>query len=53
MRDGLRHAAACRAANHLECPKFLQLVRVAGKQQRSDGKKRAAKIPRKNPGGIA
>jgi DNA-binding transcriptional MerR regulator len=30
MRDGLRHAAACKAANHLECPKFLRLVRIAG-----------------------
>lgn len=22
MRDGLRHAAACRAPNHMECPTF-------------------------------
>lgn len=33
MRDGLRHAAACRAANHFECPKFLRLLRVAGKNR--------------------
>lgn len=31
MRDGLRHAAACKAANHFECPKFLRLVRIASK----------------------
>ncbi len=35
MRDGLRHAAACKAANHLECPKFLRLVRISGKKQTS------------------
>jgi DNA-binding transcriptional MerR regulator len=33
MRDGLRHAAACRAPSHFECPKFLRLLRVAGKNQ--------------------
>ena len=33
MRDGLRHAAACRAANHFECPKFLRLLRIAGKNR--------------------
>lgn len=30
MRDGLLHAAACRAENHLSCPKFQRLRRVAG-----------------------
>ncbi len=30
MRDGLRHAAACPAPSHLECPTFRRLVRVAG-----------------------
>jgi DNA-binding transcriptional MerR regulator len=29
MRDGLRHAAACRAPSHMECPKFRQLLRLA------------------------
>lgn len=33
MRDGLRHAAACPAPNHFECPKFLRLLRVAGKNR--------------------
>lgn len=27
MRDGLRHAAACRAPSHLECPKFRRILR--------------------------
>lgn len=31
MRDGLRHAAACDAPNHFECPKFLRLLKLAGK----------------------
>jgi DNA-binding transcriptional MerR regulator len=33
MRDGLRHAAACKAASHFECPKFLRLLQVAGKNR--------------------
>lgn len=30
MRDGLRHAAVCKAPSHMECPSFRRLVRVAG-----------------------
>jgi DNA-binding transcriptional MerR regulator len=33
MRDGLRHAAVCQAPNHFECPKFLRLLRIAGKNR--------------------
>ena len=29
VRDGLRHAAACRAPDHLECPRFRRLMGVA------------------------
>lgn len=29
MRDGLRHAAACKAPSHMECPKFRRIVRAA------------------------
>ena len=29
MRDGLRHAAACPAPNHLECPTFRRLLVIA------------------------
>ncbi|HEX6154646.1 MAG TPA: helix-turn-helix domain-containing protein [Burkholderiales bacterium] len=35
MRDGLRHAAACPAPSHLECPTFRRLLRAA-----ASGKKR-------------
>lgn len=45
MRDGLRHAAACKAANHFECPKFLRLLRVAGKKQHRKPNKSRAKNP--------
>ena len=34
MRDGLRHAARCRAPSHMECPTFLRLVAVAGTKPR-------------------
>lgn len=30
MRDGLRHAADCRAPSHAECPHFRRIVRLAG-----------------------
>ncbi|AGP38169.1 helix-turn-helix domain-containing protein [Sorangium cellulosum] len=30
MRDGLRHAAACSAPSHMECPRFRSIVRLAG-----------------------
>ena len=29
LRDGLRHAAACRAASHMECPSFRRILRAA------------------------
>ena len=29
MRDSLRHAAACPAPNHMECPKFQRILRAA------------------------
>jgi DNA-binding transcriptional MerR regulator len=29
MRDGLRHAAACRAPSHMECPSFRRYLRAA------------------------
>ena len=33
MRDGLRHAAACPAPSHMECPKFLRILNVVEKRQ--------------------
>ena len=29
MRDGLRHAAACRAPSHMECPSFRRILQAA------------------------
>ena len=29
LRDGLRHAAACPAPSHMECPTFRRIVRAA------------------------
>src|SRR5688572_21027270 len=29
MRDGLRHAAACRAPRHMQCPTFRRILRAA------------------------
>ncbi|HUO67933.1 MAG TPA: helix-turn-helix domain-containing protein [Gammaproteobacteria bacterium] len=31
MRDGLRHAAACRAPSHMECPTFRRLLSAASR----------------------
>lgn len=28
MRDGLRHAAACPAPSHMECPRFRRILRA-------------------------
>jgi len=39
MRDGLRHAAVCKAPSHLECPTFRRLVRVAGQRSRTKGRR--------------
>ncbi|EKF72818.1 MerR family transcriptional regulator [Alcanivorax hongdengensis A-11-3] len=39
MRDGLQHAARCKARSHLECPTFRRLMRVASArvQRRKSG----------------
>jgi DNA-binding transcriptional MerR regulator len=34
MRDGLRHAAVCRAPSHMECGKFRRLMRAAAARAR-------------------
>lgn len=45
MRNGLRHAAACKAPSHFECPKFLRLLRIAGKNRaREPNKLKKAKL---------
>lgn len=40
MRDGLRHAAACSAPSHMECPKFRRLLGIAAAKS---GSKKAAR----------
>jgi DNA-binding transcriptional MerR regulator len=42
VQNGLRHVAKCPAPNHLECPKFLRLLRVAGKITGKKQKKKTA-----------
>jgi len=32
IRDGLRHASACKATVHMECPKFLRLLNIVSKK---------------------
>jgi DNA-binding transcriptional MerR regulator len=44
MRDGLRHAAACSAPSHMECPKFRRLMGLAAyKAGSGQGKKKSSK----------
>lgn len=31
LRDGLRHAAACRAPSHMACPTFQRIMRAAAR----------------------
>lgn len=45
MRDGLRHAAVCKAPSHLECPKFRQLLNVAAASVKSAAKSGGRKRP--------
>lgn len=54
MSHGLRHAAACRAPSHMECPTFRRLLRAAaagafGERRRTTA--RAGSRPKKRPGG--
>jgi DNA-binding transcriptional MerR regulator len=39
MRDGLRHAAVCRAPSHMECPSFQRLLRAVTVNALRDGKR--------------
>lgn len=41
VRDGLRHAAACRAPSHMECPKFRRILRASASGAKRAQKKRA------------
>lgn len=41
MRNGLRHAAACPAPSHMECPTFRRLLGLATVEMGSKGKREA------------
>ena len=45
MRDGLRHAAACPAPSHMECPTFRRLLRAAASGAIGARRKRAPQRP--------
>jgi DNA-binding transcriptional MerR regulator len=53
MRDGLRHAAACSAPSHMECPSFRRLVKAAASG--ASGRRRRVQVgnrlPRQTGGG--
>jgi len=44
MRDGLRHAAACPAPSHMECPTFRRMLRAAASGVIGAPRKRAAMV---------
>ena len=46
MRDGLRHAAACPAPSHMECPTFRRIVKAAASGVIGARRKRAPQLPR-------
>lgn len=45
MRDGLRHAAACPAPSHMECPTFRRILRAAASGAIGTRRTRAPKPP--------
>jgi len=45
MRDGLRHAAACPAPSHMECPTFRRLLGLVGSAAITGKAKRARGAP--------
>jgi DNA-binding transcriptional MerR regulator len=46
MRDGLRHAAACPAPSHMECPVFRRILRAAASGAVGERRKRPPQPPR-------
>jgi len=45
MRDGLRHAAACPAPSHMECPRFRRILRAAASGAFEARRKRVPRLP--------
>lgn len=46
MSEGLRHAAACRAPSHMQCPTFRRLLRAAASGALEKRQKRPVARPR-------
>ena len=46
LRDGLRHAAACPAPSHMECPTFRRILRTAAGRAPSERRRRAGAMHR-------
>jgi DNA-binding transcriptional MerR regulator len=53
LRDGLRHAAACLAPSHMECPTFQRILRMATRHASSGRAKSAGDTRRRPKGGGA
>jgi len=56
MRDGLLHAAACRAPSHMECPTFRRILKasaqgVIGERGKTHPQRRASPARLANTGG--
>jgi DNA-binding transcriptional MerR regulator len=47
LRDSLRHAAACPAPSHMECPTFRRILRAAASGAIGAREKRSPRPPRK------
>lgn len=45
MRDSLRHAAACRAPSHMECPTFRRILRAAASGEVGARRKKSFTLP--------
>lgn len=45
MRDSLRHAAACRAPSHMECPTFRRILRAAASGAVGAPRKKSFTLP--------
>ena len=49
MRDGLRHAVACRAPSHMECPTFQRLLQAAASGTIGARTPRGRRVARTSP----
>lgn len=52
LRDGLRHAAACRAASHAECPTFRRILRRVARQPLPALPAAGGEVPRRRAGRV-